>query len=74
MALVFVTTIVFGALMPYVVRYMRTFDPPAPVNTEIENMPKVNENLGADHDTSTHDHDDCKHFNYEFIHPNYVKK
>ena len=68
MALVFFTYIIFGALMPYAVKYSRTLDPAEPIESL---KSKEIDDQCANHE----DHvDPNQNMNYsiDFCHPNFI--
>ncbi len=71
MALVFVTTIVFGALMPYAVKYFRTLDPPKEEDKELKEI-KDSDDVCANQEQK----DENENMNYDinYCHPNFMKE
>ena len=67
MALVFITTIIFGALMPYAVRWFRSFDP---VPVKVESL------VVKELDTTSHKEEEHESpiYKFEFLHPNFFKQ
>ena len=58
--LVFFSTIVFGALMPFMINFMKKLDPPEDINNEVKLLDESKE------------YHHCDHFN--FLHPNFSDK
>ena len=69
MALVIVTTIVFGALMPFAVKFFRKFDPPKALQKAESELILIPNELTIDHDN-----EERSNFEFEFTHPNFFKK
>jgi hypothetical protein len=75
MALVFFSTIIFGALMPFAIKLFRSFDPPVQ-DLDLANN-KSTDGHGCEHNADHHDHleDDLnKNFNLSFDHPNFKRE
>lgn len=73
MALVFFSTIIFGALMPFAIKLFRSFDPPV---QDLDLGPKTDDH-GCEHNADHNDHleDDLnKNFNLSFNHPNFKRE
>jgi len=64
LALVFLTTIIFGAFMPMAIKYFKSLDPVD------ENKDKIKEESHNDEVDKMYDN---VNFNYEFSHPNFDK-
>lgn len=73
MALVFISTIIFGALMPFAVNYFRTFDPPKESENRTEDVLPSEEGHGHNLEHN-HEDDETSNMNYhlDFCHPNYT--